>query len=141
PYLYMLKPPGSDAKSPRRGLLMPAILSEVGSVSLRAESELLAARTGREAAARGVYDGIVAYLRQRTLVARIDAVLPGGGAGVVPTPVPGTGPPYWPTLAPPGGGDTVRLTHTGTSSWPAGGQLAAVSHASTGAYLAAAPAP
>ena len=29
PYLYVLKPAGGDPKSPRRGLLMPAILSEV----------------------------------------------------------------------------------------------------------------
>jgi len=140
PYLYVLKPPGSDAKSPRRGLLMPAILSEVGSVSLKAESELLATRAGREAAARGVYGGIVAYLRERPIAARMDALLPEGGAGVVPTPVPGTGPPYWPPPAPPGGGLTVRLTNTGTSSWPAGVHLVAGWHASPGPYLAQAPA-
>src|SRR5207244_10784154 len=71
PYLYVLKPAGSDAKSPRRGLQMPAILSEVGSVSLKAESELLATPTGREAAATGVYYGIVEYLHLRPLTERL----------------------------------------------------------------------
>ncbi len=137
---YVLKPAGSDAKSPRRGLLMPAILSEVGSVSLKAESELLASPAGREAAARGVYDGIVAYLRQRPIAARIDALLPGGGSGIVPAAAAGSGPPYWPPLVPSAGGLTLRLTNTGTSSWPAGVRLVAGWHAGTPPYLAVAPA-
>ena len=140
PYLYLLKPAGSDPKSPRRGLQMPAILSEVGSVSLKAESELLATPTGREAAATGVYNGIVDYLHQRPLAARIDALVPGGAAGTLPEAVPGTGPPFWPPVLPPGGSVTMRLTNTGTSSWPAGVRLVSGWQASPNPYLAAAPA-
>ena len=140
PYLYVLKPAGSDAKSPRRGLLMPAILSEVGSVSLKAESELLATATGREAAAAGVYNGIVDYLHQRPLAARIDALVPGGTAGTAPQAVPGTGPPFWPPIVPRGGTVMVRLTNTGTSSWPAGMRLVSGWQASSNPYLAVAPA-
>jgi N-acetylmuramoyl-L-alanine amidase len=140
PYLYVLKPAGSDAKSPRRGLQMPAILSEVGSVSLKAESELLATPTGREAAATGVYNGIVDYLHQRPLAARIDAMVPGGTAGFVPQAVHGTGPPFWPPVVAAGGSVTLRLTNTGTSSWPAGVRLMSGWQASPNPYLAAAPA-
>jgi N-acetylmuramoyl-L-alanine amidase len=139
PYLYVLKPPGSDARSPRRGLLMPAILSEVGSVSLKAESELLATAPGRQAAAQGVYDGIVSYLRQRPLAVRIDALVDGGYAGALPQAVAGTGPLYWPPLMPTGGTVRLRLTNTGTSSWPAGAKLAAGWRATTSPYLAAPP--
>jgi len=140
PYLYVLKPPGSAPSSPRRGLFMPAVLSEVGSVSLKAESELLATAPGREAAARGVYDGVVDYLRGRARAARIDALVPAGEAGVAPQPAPGAGPPYWPTLVPSSGALQLRLTNTGTASWPAGLQLASGWHASAKPYLAAAPA-
>ena len=140
PYLYVLKPAGSDAKSPRRGLQMPAILSEVGSVSLKAESELLASPTGREAAATGVYNGIVDYLHQRPIAARIDAMVPGGTVGFAPQAVPGTGPPFWPPVMPAGGSVTLRLTNTGTSSWPAGVRLMSGWQASPNPYLAAAPA-
>jgi N-acetylmuramoyl-L-alanine amidase len=140
PYLYVLKPPGSDAKSPRRGLQMPAILSEVGSVSLRAESELLATTAGREAAATGVYDGIVDYLHQRQVAGRIDALIPGGSAGTPPDAVPGKGPPFWAPVLPAVAPVSVRLTNTGMASWPAGLRLAAAWQASRSPYLAAAPA-
>jgi len=140
PYLYVLKPAGNDAKSPRRGLQMPAILSEVGSVSLKAESELLATPTGREAAATGVYNGIVDYLRERPIAARIDALVPGGTAGIAPEAVSGTGPPYWPAAMPAGASVMLRLTNTGTSSWPAGVKLVSGWQASPGPYLATAPA-
>ena len=139
PYLYVLKPPGSDPKSPRRGLQMPAILSEVGSVSLKAESELLATGAGREAAAAGVYDGIADYLQQRQLAARIDALVPGGSAGAAPTAVPGEGPPFWAPVLPGNGPVTLRLTNTGMAGWPEGMHLAAAWQASQGPYLAVAP--
>lgn len=139
PYLYVLKPPGSDAKSPRRGLQMPAILSEVGSVSLKAESELLATSAGREAAATGVYDGIADYLQQRQLAARIDALVPGGSAGTAPEAVPGKGPPFWAPVLPDSGPVTLRLTNTGMASWPSGMRLAAAWQATQGPYLAVAP--
>lgn len=140
PYLYVLKPPGSDPRSPRRGLEMPAILSEVGSVSLKAESELLATSAGRSAAATGVYDGIVDYLQQRQLAARIDALVPGGSAGTPPQAVPGKGPMFWAPVVPAGGGLTLRLTNTGMANWPAGLRLVAAWQASQSPYLATAPA-
>jgi N-acetylmuramoyl-L-alanine amidase len=140
PYLYELKPAGTDPKSPRRPLLMPAILSEVGSVSLQAESELLATTAGRQAAARGVFDGVAAYFAQRPLAARLDAVLPGGAAGLQPEAVSGSGPPFWPPVLPDAGHLSVRLINTGSAAWPAGMRLAAGWGAATAPYLAAAPA-
>ena len=138
PYLYELKPAGSDPMSPRRPLLMPAILSEVGSVSLEAESALLATDRGREAAAQGVFDGIAAYFAQRPLAARIDPVLPGGAAGP-PVAVSGSGPPFWPPVLPDGGTLTVRLINTGTAAWPAGMRVVAGWGATTAPYLATTP--
>ncbi|MDP9270878.1 MAG: N-acetylmuramoyl-L-alanine amidase [Chloroflexota bacterium] len=140
PYLYELKPAGTDPKSPRRPLLMPAILSEVGSVSLQAESELLATNAGRQAAARGVFDGVAAYFAQRPLAARLDAVLPGGAAGLQPEAVSGSGPPFWPPVLPDATHLSVRMINTGSAAWPAGVRLAAGWGATTAPYLAAAPA-
>jgi N-acetylmuramoyl-L-alanine amidase len=140
PYLYLLKPAGKEATSPRRGLLMPAILSEVGSVSLKAESELLATPTGREVAAKGVYDGIVDYLGQRELAARLDALTPGGTAGTAPEAAPGKGPMFWAPLLPAGGALQLRLTNTGRSTWPTGLRLASGWQATPSPYLAVAPA-
>jgi N-acetylmuramoyl-L-alanine amidase len=143
PYLYLLKPAGSDPKSPRRGLFMPAILSEVGSLSLKAEGELLATPAGQQAAAKGVYNGIAAYLADRQLAGRIDAEVPGGAAGTVPAPAAGTGPPFWaPVLAPAASGAyhfNLRLVNTGMGAWPSGMQIVAGWGASSGPYLAAAP--
>jgi N-acetylmuramoyl-L-alanine amidase len=139
PYLYELKPAGTDPKSPRRPLLMPAILSEVGSVSLKAESELLATDRGRHAAAQGVFDGVAAYFAQRPLAARLDPVLDAGEAARTPVAVAGTGPPFWPPVLPPDGHLTVRLINTGTAGWPAGMRLAAGWAASAAPYLAAPP--
>jgi len=139
PYLYLLKPPGSADNEPRRGLLMPAILTEVGSMSLEAESELLSGQAGYDAAARGIFDGIAAYLRNRPLAARIDALIPDGAAGAQPTAVPGNGPPFWPAVAPSDGALSLRLTNTGSSAWPAGLRLVAGWAATDMPYLAAAP--
>ena len=139
PYLYELKPAGSDPKSPRRALLMPAILSEVGSVSLEAESERLASPAGREAAAKGLFDGIAAYLRDRPLAARIDALIPGGAAGRVPASAPGSGPPFWAPVLPDPAHLTVRLVNTGTTAWPSGLKVVAGWQASPAPYLASAP--
>jgi N-acetylmuramoyl-L-alanine amidase len=138
PYLYFLKPAAADPKSPRRGLLMPAILAEVGSVSLEAEAERLATDAGRAAAAKGVYDGIASFLADRQLAARIDALIPGGEAGHQPDAVAGSGPLFWaPVLG--GGQLNVRLTNTGAAAWPSGMALAAGWVASQMPYLAAAP--
>ncbi len=139
PYLYFLKPAGSAPNEPRRGLLMPGILSEVGSISLEAESELLATPAGYQAVAQGIFDGIAQYLASRTLAARIDALLPGSVVGTQPTVVPGDGPPFWPPVAPAQGTLPVRLTNTGSTAWPSGMQLEAGWGATPMPYLAAAP--
>ncbi len=140
PYLYFLKPAGTAENEPRRGLLMPGILAEVGSVSLEAEGELLATPAGYQAAARGIFDGVARYLAARAFAGRIDALVPGGTAGAQPTAVPGDGPPFWPAVAPSDGHLQLRLTNTGSDPWPSGTQLAAGWGATTMPYLAAAPA-
>jgi N-acetylmuramoyl-L-alanine amidase len=143
PYLYLLKPAGTDPKSPRRGLFMPAILSEVGSLSLEAEGELLATPAGQQAAAQGVYNGIAAYLGDRPLAGRIDAEVPGGAAGTAPAAAAGTGPPFWAPVLPPAASGAyhfnVRLVNTGMEPWPSGMQLVVGWGASSGPYLAATP--
>jgi N-acetylmuramoyl-L-alanine amidase len=137
-YLYFVKPAGQAANEPRRGLLMPAVLTEVGSMSLPAESQLLATSAGRTAAAQGVYDGIVAYLANRPVAGRIDGVFQGGGAGSVPGAAPGIGPPYWAPVVTPGP-LTLRVTNTGTQAWPAGMSLAGGWQATAAPYLSHAP--
>jgi N-acetylmuramoyl-L-alanine amidase len=144
PYLYLLKPPDpTDPRFPRRGLFMPAILSEVGSISLPAEAALLVTPAGQRREAEGVLSGIAAYLADRPMAARIDAEVPGGGAGVAPSAVPGSGPPFWaPVLPAPGAGVyrfTLRLTNTGTQAWAAGAQLLGGWSATDMPYLPDAP--
>ncbi len=139
PYLYILKPAGTADNEPRRGLLMPGILTEVGSMSLEAESQLLATPAGYQAVAAGIFDGIGRYLASRSLAARIDALIPGGEAGAQPTAVPGDGPPFWPPVAPASGQLTVRLVNTGNDPWPAGMRVAAGWGTTPMPYLAAAP--
>jgi N-acetylmuramoyl-L-alanine amidase len=139
PYLYELKPAGSDPRSPRRPLLMPAILTEVGSVSLEAESQLLATAAGYQAAARGIFDGIAAYLADRPLAGRLELVPASGSAALgAPTAVDGNGPPFWPEVVP-SGTTLIRLVNTGSAPWPADMQLAAGWAATSMPYLAAAP--
>jgi N-acetylmuramoyl-L-alanine amidase len=144
PYLYILKPPDpTDPRFPRRGLFMPAILSEVGSISLPAEAALLLTPAGQQEEADGVLAGIATYLAARPLAVRIDAEIPGGVAGVQPDAVPGSGPPFWaPVLPAPRAGTyrlTLRLTNTGTQAWPAGSQLLAGWAPSGMPYLPGAP--
>ena len=127
---------------PHRGLQLPSVLSEVGSMSLEAESELLASDAGRATIAQGIYQGLRSYLADRPLAVRYDALVPGGEAGVAPTARPGDGPPFWVAELP---GDAaergfdVRLTNTGSAAWPLGMQLLAGSAASDAPYLASAP--
>ena len=128
---------------PHRAAQLPAVLAEVGSMSLEAESELLATDRGRRAVASGLYDGIRAWLAGRPLAVRYDAQLDGGHAGTVPAVQPGDGPPFWAAAA---GADAVasgllpvRLTNTGTRAWPAGLQLLVGWEASAAPYLAGAP--
>ena len=124
PPLFVTTPDRPDpVKQPRRGALMPAILTEVGSISLAAEHDLLLSPEGQAAAAQGIADGLVGYFAGRHLAVRFDALLPGGEAGSVPSVVGDSGPPFWaPAVGSPelSQGIPVRLTNTGTDPWPVG---------------------
>jgi N-acetylmuramoyl-L-alanine amidase len=143
PPLFVTTPDRPDpVKQPTRGALMPAILTEVGSITLAAEQDLLLSAQGQTAAAQGIANALGAYFGDRKLAVRYDALLPGGAAGSVPDPVGGSGPPYWlPGLrrAELAVGFPVRLTNTGTGTWPAGLGLLAGWEASDQPYLRRAP--
>jgi N-acetylmuramoyl-L-alanine amidase len=128
---------GDEFCKPQRGLLMPSALSEVGSITLRAEHDLLASDAGADAVADGVFAGLVEYFGGRRLAGRIG--LADEAVGDAPLPVPGLGPPFWPPVAPEDPVD-LRLTNTGTEPWPAGGQLVAGWTETEAPYLAEAPA-
>jgi hypothetical protein len=121
---------------------MPGILSEVGSINLKAEQDLLVSDAGQEAAAEGIYAGLVGYFGERQLAVRYDALLPGGEAGTPPSAAPGDGPPFWaPTLPASSGTDgiPVRLTNTGNQAWPSGLRLLTGWETSDLPYLPVAP--
>jgi N-acetylmuramoyl-L-alanine amidase len=124
--------PGDTWCKPHRAPQMPPVLTEVGSITLRAEQDLLTAPEGQSAAAKGVYDGIVAYLAQRPLAARYDAP----GAGVAPPP--DDGPLEQARILPEGTTELV-LTNRGMDVWPANLQLVAGWQASELPYLPSAP--
>ncbi len=50
---------------------MPGALSEVGSITLREEHDLLATAEGQDAIAGGLFDGLVEYLGRRQVAARV----------------------------------------------------------------------
>jgi N-acetylmuramoyl-L-alanine amidase len=121
---------------PTRGGLMPVVLSEVGSITLRAEHDLLASDTGQAAVAAGLFDGIAAFFEDRPVAARIG--LAGAADGVPPSAVPGDGPPFWATSVPDG---PVRLTLTnnGTGAWASDLDLVAGWQETDQPYLAFPP--
>jgi|KBSSwiStaDraftv2_1062776.scaffolds.fasta_scaffold54331_3 N-acetylmuramoyl-L-alanine amidase len=143
PPLFVTTPERPDpVMQPTRGALMPAILTEVGSITLAAEQELLLSPAGQAAAAEGIASALSSYFADRPLAVRFDALVPGGAAGTVPTAVDGSGPPFWaPTVSAADleAGINVRLTNTGTDAWPA--DLHLLSGWGTGdqPYLRAAP--
>ncbi len=121
---------------PHRALQMPGALAEVGSITLRAEHDLLASDEGQEAVAGGLFEGLAAYLGSRPLAGRIG--LEGEPAGSLPPEADGDGPliearPF------PGSPLRLRLTNTGTESWPATMALVAGWEVTDLPYLAAAP--
>ncbi len=127
---------------PTRGVLMPAILTEVGSINLAAEQDLLLSAAGQAAIAGGIAKAISAYLADRPLGVRYDALVSGGEAGTVPAAVPGLGPPYWipsADAASLSSGLGVRLTNTGSRAWPAGLSLLVGWEATDQPYLRRAP--
>ena len=124
-------------KQPTRGGLMPVVLSEVGSITLRSEHDLLASPDGQQAVAEGLLDGIAGFFGERRA----------GGAhrprrcepvGQAPQPVAGDGPIVWAPVAP-DGPLALRLTNTGTVAWPPGIALVAGWTVSDQPYLAKAP--
>ena len=91
---------GDEFCKPQRGLLMPSALAEVGSITLRAEHDLLASAAGQDAVADGLFDGLVEFFGARPLAGRIG--LADAPVGAAPQPVPGDGPPFWPPPVPDG---------------------------------------
>ena len=127
---------GDTHCKPQRGLLMPAALSEVGSISMRVEHDLLASDAGQQAVADGLFDGFAEYFAERPLAARI--ALADDPSLDIPEPVPGTGPMFWPQVVP-DGPIQLRLTNTGTESWPDRSGLVASWEATEMPYLARPP--
>ena len=137
PTLFEPTPERPDpVKQPTRNALMPTVLAEVGSITLRAEHDLLASDVGHAAVADGLFAGLVEYFETRELAARIG--LEGAPIGEAPAPIPGDGPPYWAPVAP-DGPLSLRVTNTGGRELPAGSTIMAGWSASDEPYLAAAP--
>ena len=113
--------PGDTWCKPHRALLMPGVLAEVGSINLLEEHDLLASSEGQDAVAAGLFEGLAGHLGARALAARIG--LDGEATGERPEALDGTGPPFvaTPLSAP----LRLRLTNTGTETWPAGMSLVA----------------
>jgi len=140
---YMVAPPlfetteeRPDAlRQPTRGGLMPVILAEVGSITLRQEQDLLVSAEGQAAVDAGLFDGLAAYFGGRDLAARIGLADAVDG---VPRPVDGDGPPFWPAAVPEGPLG-LRLTNTGIAIWPEGMELVAGWELTQQPYLARAP--
>lgn len=142
--LYLVAPPLDEPTEerpnplaqPARGGLMPVVLAEVGSITLRAEHDLLATAAGQDSVAAGLFDGLVAYFADRPLAARIG--LAEAPPGRVPEAVAGTGPPFWASVVDPSSVQ-LRLTNTGTTRWPSDLALVAAWEATDQPYLRAAP--
>jgi N-acetylmuramoyl-L-alanine amidase len=145
--LYMVAPPlieptderPDPLRQPTRGALMPAVLVEVGSITLPDEHALLLDPAGQGSAAGGLLDGLATYFGARRLAARIE---PAEGSDEPIVATDGDGPPYWiPTMEAGDGGVTlpVRITNTGTEAWPASLRLLAGWEASGDPYLRAPP--
>ena len=115
---------------------MPTVLAEVGSITLRAEHDLLSSAAGHAAVADGLYAGLVDFFAARDVAARIGLV--DQIAGEAPNAVPGDGPPFWAPEAP-DGPMRVRVTNNGVREME-GAQLVAGWEASDQPYLAAPPA-
>jgi N-acetylmuramoyl-L-alanine amidase len=140
--LYIVAPPLLEAtpdrpdvrKQPTRGALMPSILTEVGSITLKAEQDLLASQAGQRAAAEGIFEALARHFTARPLA--VSYLLPElePGPGTVPSAVPGDGPPFW---LPEASSDevVVRLTNTGSQPWASGMQLLGGWQASDQPYL------
>ena len=143
PPLFVTTPDRPDpVKQPIRGALMPALLTEVGSITLPAEQDLLLSAAGQTAAAQGIATALGAYFADRPSAVRYDALVPLGTAGRVSDPHGDSGPPYRaaalshasrPVRVP------IRLTNVGSQAWPPGLRLLAGWGQSDQPYLRQAP--
>lgn len=124
--------PGDTWCKPHRALQMPSTLTEVGSISLRAEQDLLVSGEGQAAVGEGVYRGIRDYLAARSQAVRYDAPQ----ATEAPPAVDGA---LDQARILPGGELELVLTNRGTDGWPAGLELVAGWEASELPYLPSAP--
>jgi hypothetical protein len=138
---YVIAPPTTtdNPAQPRRGSLMPAVLAEVGSMSLEAEADLLASDGAQPAIAQALTEALVEWFAAREVAGRIDLLAPGGEAGTPPPALPGEGPMYWAPIVEDPSEVVLRLTNTGTAAWPADGQLLAGWAVSDEPYLARPP--
>ena len=142
---YLVAPPllettperPDPVKQPTRGALMPAILSEIGSITLRAEHDLLASPDGQAAVAGGIFEGLARFFGERETAVHIG--LEEMAVGTTPTPVEGDGPPFWAWPAP-DGALRIRVTNTGTEPIAAGSRIVAGWEASDESYLYLPPA-
>jgi N-acetylmuramoyl-L-alanine amidase len=144
--LYIVAPPLLETtpdrpdprKQPTRGALMPSVLTEVGSITHRAEQDLLASEAGQRAAAQGIFDGLQATFAQRAAGAAYQVPALEPAPGTVPATRDGNGQLYWAPEAP-AGPLTIRLTNTGIAAWPAGLTLVGGWQASDQPYLPVPP--
>jgi N-acetylmuramoyl-L-alanine amidase len=130
--------PGDTWCKPHRGLAMPGILSEVGSITSRPDHDLLASDAGQQAVADGIFDGLAAWFAERELAVRV--ALADAPVGALSEPIAGDGPPFWPRETTSGAPIRLRVTNTGTASIAAGAALQAGWARSDAPYLASAPA-
>jgi N-acetylmuramoyl-L-alanine amidase len=148
--LYMVAPPlleptpdrPDQRKQPTRGALMPSVLTEVGSLTLAAEHDLLASRAGQAAAADGIYRGLVTYFGRRAQAVRYSVPDAEISVGSAPQPIDGDGPPFWIADLPADAEDAglaVVLTNSGTQEWDDGLALVAGWTATDQPYLRVPP--
>jgi N-acetylmuramoyl-L-alanine amidase len=144
--LYIVAPPLLEPtpdrpdrrKQPTRGALMPSILTEVGSITLKAEQDLLASQPGQLAAAEGIFAALAAHFGERPLA--VSYLMPElePSAGQMPVAVDGDGPPFWLPVAP-SADLLVRLVNSGSQPWPAGMHLLGAWQQTDEPYLRLAP--
>jgi N-acetylmuramoyl-L-alanine amidase len=127
--------PGDTWCKPHRGLAMPGVLAEVGSITSREDHDLLASDDGQQAVADGLFDGLAAWFGSRGMAARVG--LADAPVGETPQPVEGDGPPFWPPVAGAEKPLRLRVTNTGTDPIAAGAQLIAGWSVGDAPYLAA----
>ena len=140
---YMVAPPLLEETEerpnrwaqPTRGGLMPVVLAEVGSITLRAEHDLLSSAPGQDAVAAGLFDALATFFGERELAGRIGLADSGP---LQPDPVGGDGPPFWPSIAP-DAPMMLRLTNTGTAAWASDMELVSGWEETDQPYLASAP--